>query len=75
MRRRGAHGRLTSADRLELRRRVAAGERFEEAAASVGCSAKSVQRLLAATGGAAANDVEVAPSLVTGRAGRDLAWP
>jgi transposase, IS30 family len=51
MRRRGAHGRLTSADRLELRRRVAAGERFEDAAAAVGCSAKSVQRLLAAAGG------------------------
>jgi transposase, IS30 family len=51
MRRRGVHGRLSSADRLELRRRVAAGEKFEEAAAAVGCSAKSVQRLLAATGG------------------------
>jgi IS30 family transposase len=51
VRRRVAHGRLSSADRLELRRRVAAGERFEEAAAAVGCSTKSVQRLLAATGG------------------------
>ena len=51
MRRRGAHGRLTSADRLELRLRVAAGERYEAAAAAVGCSTRSVQRVLAASGG------------------------
>lgn len=47
MRRRGAHGRLTSADRLEVRLRIAAGERYEAVAAAVGCSTKSVQRLLA----------------------------
>ena len=51
MRRRGAHGRLTSAGRLELRLRVAAGERYEAAAAAVGCSTRSVQRVLAASGG------------------------
>ena len=52
MSRRGDRGRrLTSADRLELRRRVAGGEKFETAAAAVGCSTKSVQRLLARTGG------------------------
>jgi len=52
MRRRGDHGRrLTSADRLEIQRRVRAGEEFAAAALAVGCSAKSVQRLLNATGG------------------------
>lgn len=49
--RRGAHGRLTRADQLEVRRRVAAGERYEAVAAAIGCSTKSVQRLLAASGG------------------------
>lgn len=54
MRRRGDHGRrLTSADRLEIQRRVRAGEEFAAAALAVGCSAKSVQRLLNATGGLA----------------------
>jgi transposase, IS30 family len=49
---RGDYGhRLTFADRLELQRRVRLGESFEVAAAAVGCSSKSVQRLLAATGG------------------------
>ena len=51
MRRRGAHGRLTRADQLEVRLRVAAGERYEAVAAAVGCSAKTVQRLLARSGG------------------------
>jgi IS30 family transposase len=51
MRRRWAHGRLTSADQLEIRLRIAAGERYEAVAAAVGCSTKSVQRLLAASGG------------------------
>jgi IS30 family transposase len=50
-RQRGAHGRLTEADRLEIRLRVARGERFEAVAAALGCSSKSIQRLLAQTGG------------------------
>jgi transposase, IS30 family len=46
------HGQeLTFAERLELQRRVREGETFEVAAAAVGCSTKSVQRLLAKTGG------------------------
>ena len=46
------HGhRLTSAERLELQRRVRSGETHQSAAAAVGCCAKSVQRLLEKTGG------------------------
>jgi AraC-like DNA-binding protein len=45
------HGDCRSAERLELQRRVRDGETFEAAAAAVGCSSKSVQRLLARTGG------------------------
>jgi len=46
------HGhRLTSAERLELQRRVRAGKTHQSAAAAMGCSAKSVQRLLVKTGG------------------------
>src|SRR5512133_691198 len=49
---RGDHGhRLTEADRFEIQRRVSAGETFTDAAASVGCSTKSIQRFLAYTGG------------------------
>jgi IS30 family transposase len=43
--RRGA--RLTEAERAELRRRIAVGETFVRAAAAVGCSRKTIQRLLA----------------------------
>ena len=43
--------RLTSSDRLELQHRVRSGERHVDAARVVGCSAKSVQRLLIRTGG------------------------
>ena len=43
--------RLTCAERLELQRRVRAGATHEVAATAVGCSAKSVQRLLVKTGG------------------------
>ena len=51
-RRRGNHARRLSDDeRRELRRRVAEGETFAQAAATVGCSAKSVSRLMAKTGG------------------------
>lgn len=43
--------RLSARDRLELQQRVRAGARHVDAAAAVGCSAKSVQRLLRSTGG------------------------
>ncbi len=42
--------RLTEADRLEIQRRVTAGETFASAAAAVGCSTKSIQRFMAWTG-------------------------
>lgn len=47
----GPAHRLTYAERLELQSRVRAGKRHVDAAAAVGCSAKSVQRLLLKTGG------------------------
>jgi len=47
----GPAHRLTDAERLELQHRVRAGETHLAAAVSVGCSAKSVQRLLEKTGG------------------------
>ena len=43
--------RLSDAQRLEVRRRVAAGETFEEAAAGAGCSVPSVRRVMARSGG------------------------
>jgi transposase, IS30 family len=43
--------RLSHGDRAEIERRVWGGETFETAAAAVGCSTKSIQRFLAATGG------------------------
>lgn len=43
--------RLSFVDRRELRRRVRSGETHRAAAQAVGCSAKSVQRLLTKTGG------------------------
>jgi transposase, IS30 family len=52
LRRRGDHARrLSEHERRELQRRAAAGETFASAAAAVGCSTKSIQRLLARTGG------------------------
>ena len=38
-------------DRLEIRRRIAAGETFQAAAKAIGCSTKAIQRLLVKTGG------------------------
>lgn len=63
MRRRWAdHGnRLSREDHLEIQRRVAQGETFAAAAAAVGCSTKSVQRLLARTGGMARRPRERSP--------------
>jgi IS30 family transposase len=42
--------RLTDAERVELQRRVGSGETFARAASAVGCSTKSIQRLLAGRG-------------------------
>jgi transposase, IS30 family len=50
---RGNASRLSGADRLELRRRVAAGETFVDASRAIGCSTKSIQRLIARMGGLA----------------------
>ena len=47
----GTGHRLTCAERLELQRRVRSGETHQSAATALGCSAKSVQRLLVKTGG------------------------
>jgi uncharacterized protein YerC len=56
------HGnRLSREDHLEIQRRVAQGETFAAAAAAVGCSTKSVQRLLARTGGMARRSRERSP--------------
>lgn len=50
----GDHGRrLTSTERLELQRRIAAGETHPAVAAALGCSTKTVQLLLIRTGGLA----------------------
>jgi transposase, IS30 family len=43
--------RLTRTERLEVRRRIASGESFEQAAEAVRCTTKTVQRLLNAVGG------------------------
>ena len=44
-------GALSPAQRLELRERIAAGQTHAEVAAAVGCSTKTIQRLLRRTGG------------------------
>ena len=43
--------RLSQADRTEIERLIWGGATFAAAAAAVGCSTKSIQRFLAATGG------------------------
>lgn len=46
------HGRrLSAAERLEIQRRVGSGATHAAVAVAVGCSTKSVQRLLIRTGG------------------------
>ena len=50
-RKRLAGGKLTGAERLRLRRTVAKGATHREAAVELGCSTKSVQRVLRAEGG------------------------
>jgi IS30 family transposase len=43
--------RLSQSDRSQIERLIWGGETFDRAAAAVGCSTKSIQRFLAATGG------------------------
>lgn len=82
----GPTRRLSFAERLEMQRRVHAGERFEDVAAVMGCSPKSVQRLLAKTGGIApratprssrrlsmAEREEISRGLLAGYSGRVIA--
>ena len=46
------HGkRLSQADHLEIQKQISGGATFATAAAAVGCSIKSIQRLMARTGG------------------------
>jgi transposase, IS30 family len=46
------HGKqLSRADHLEIQRQISGGATFATAAAAVGCSIKSIQRLMARTGG------------------------
>ncbi len=47
----GSARRLSQADRSEIERLIGGGATFATAAAAVGCSTKSIQRLLAVTGG------------------------
>lgn len=57
MRRHGNYGRrLSNAERLEIRHRVARGETHAAVAGAVGCSIKSIQRLFVRTGGLLAGD-------------------
>jgi len=62
MRRWGDHARrLSVADHVEIQRRIAEGETFAAAAMAVGCSTKSVQRLMARTGGIVSRARERSP--------------
>ncbi|MFC1660644.1 IS30 family transposase [Gemmatimonadota bacterium] len=51
MDRREAHGRLGYQTRAEIRTRIAAGQTHVEVASSVGCSTKTVQRIIVRSGG------------------------
>ena len=53
MRQREKYGRRSEADRLEIGDRIKNGQTHAEVAAAVGCSTKSIQRLLIRTGGLA----------------------
>ena len=49
---RGDHGRrLSNSERLDIQSRIAGGQNHQEVAKAVGCSTKSIQRLIAKTGG------------------------
>ena len=50
--------RLTREERLEVRFLVSKGSSFEEAAAAVRCSTKTVQRLLNSAGGLPARETK-----------------
>ena len=82
----GSSRRLSFAERLEVQRRVGAGETFEAAAVAVGCSSKSVQRLLGKTGGvkprtrpasglrlSLADREEISRGVLAGESGRAIA--
>src|SRR5688572_6890888 len=58
--------RLTAAEHAEIQRRVLAGEKFEVAAAAVGCCAKSIQRLMIKTGGLIVRAREWSPWRLSG---------
>jgi transposase, IS30 family len=47
----GSRSRLSVEERLEVHRRLQSGESFESAGSAVGCSRKTIQRLLIASGG------------------------
>lgn len=53
MGRREPNGRLGRDDRLEIRDRIGAGQTHQQVADAVGCSTKTIQRLLIRTGGLA----------------------
>ena len=53
MRQRGKYERLSEAERLEIGDRLNGGQTHAEVAAAIGCSTKSIQRLLVRTGGLA----------------------
>jgi hypothetical protein len=62
----GRHGRqLSVAEHLEIRPRIAAGQTFAAAASAVGCSTKSIQRLMIRCGG-------LPSPVLTGRASRSF---
>jgi transposase-like protein len=64
--RQGDHGRRLSAEeRLEMLQRVAAGATFATVAAAMGCSTKSIQRLMGRTGGLAPRVQPPSPSRVS----------
>ena len=65
MRRREKYGRLSEADRLEIGDRIWSGQTHAEAAAAVGCSTKSIQRLLTRTGGLAPRGRNRSPRQLT----------
>lgn len=72
-RQRGDHARrLSDHERRELQRRVAEGETFASAAAAVGCSTKSIQRLLARTGGVARRAPPRSPLRLSGAEREEL---
>ena len=82
----GPAHRLSHAERLELQSRVRAGETHREAAIAIGCTPKSVQRLLRKTGGvkprvkprsalrlSLREREEISRGLLAGNSGREIA--